>query len=492
MNRAFHRSLRRVLWAAALTLPTAGSLAQTTAKRTPAEAVPLAESAGFRQYSPTNFSDGRPDLDRLTMLDGRIIFDEHINTRFEARENNNDFNSSINSATDASWLLTRFRVGVLFHANDWLKFYVQGQDIRELGGSRPNNVGTLGADGDDVFDILQAWVEIGNETSGASLKVGRQPFNFGNQRLFGNPQWKNSTNAWDAIRLHYASSTWTMDLFTGSPVTFINNKWNQSDTFNTHESRNAIASGAYFSSKTLIPWQSNTDIFLFNQVGNKNSAATGAPLAATGYSNIWNLGTLWKGDPSKLNNWDYELEADVQFGKAAGLNHRAFAGHAGAGYNFKSSWKPRLGVQYNYASGDSNPNDGKSTTFQNMFPGNHAIYGFMDTTGWMNMMNPQVNFSIQPTEKLKVTFDWMTFWNATNGDAWYGANTSTRVRPVTAAAQSASKYRGMELDLNAYYKLNKHVSLQTGYSMYIAGSYLAKTGASDSAHFGYLQMTVHF
>ena len=79
-----------------------------------------------------------------------------FNTRFEGRENNNDFNSAVNGPTDATWLLTRARLGLLFHATDWLKFYVQGQDIRELGGSRPNNVGVLGADGDDVFDLLRS------------------------------------------------------------------------------------------------------------------------------------------------------------------------------------------------------------------------------------------------------------------------------------------------------------------------------------------------
>jgi hypothetical protein len=199
-----------------------------------------------------------------------------------------------------------------------------------------------------------------------------------------------------------------------------------------------------------------------------------------------------KGDPKKLNQWDYELETTFQVGKAAGLNHRAFAGHGGFGYNFTGPWKPRLGFQYNYATGDKDPNDGKSTTFQNYFPGNHALYGFMDTTAWMNMHNPQLNFSVQPTDKLKVTFDVMSFWNATNGDAWYGANTATTVRPVNAAAQSASKYRGTELDVNAWFKLNSHVSLQTGYAFYLAGSYLAKTGASDNAHFGYAQMTINF
>ena len=466
-------------------------LAPPSARAQTREAASISQSSGFAY--PTNFADGRPDLkDRFSLANGRVVFDAQFNTRFEARENNNDFNSSINSATDASWLLTRFRLGALFHVNDWLKFYVQGQDIRELGGSRPNNVGASGADGDDVFDILQAWVDIGNDADGLSLRVGRQPFNYGNQRLLGNPQWLNSTRAWDAVRLHYASATWELDLFSGSPVTFVNNQWNKSDLFNTNEGRNAIDSGAYFSSKSLVPWQSKTDLYILNQRLNKLPGTAGAPLGAAGRTDVWSIGTLMKGDPTKLANWDYDLEMTAQFGKAGGLSHRAFAGHWALGYNFKDTWKPRLGVQYNYASGDRNPTDGRSTTFQNFFPGNHALFGFMDTTAWMNMHNAQVNFSIQPTEKLKLTFDAMAFWNATNNDAWYGANTSTAVRPVNAAARSAGGYRGVEFDVNAWYKINAHVSFQTGYAIFLPGSYLAQTGASDTAHFGYAQLQLNF
>ena len=427
----------------------------------------------------------------LSFGDGRLIVDTHFNSRLEARDNTSDFNDAINAPNDAAWLLTRFRLGALYKPTDWLKFYVQGQDIRELGGSRPNNVGAFGADGDDGFDVLRAWVWIGKD-QGPSLQIGRQEFNYGDQRLLGNPQWLNSSRSWDGIRFHYITDDWSLDVFTGSRVSFINNKWNQSDYFNTHEGRNAFDSGIYFSSKTLVPWQSATDFYLLNDTFNKLPGAPGTPLGAIGKVNVWSLGTRMKGDPDKLNHWDYDFEMVAQFGRSAGLDHRAFAGHWGGGYNFDTPWKPRLGVQYNYASGDDNPTDGKSTTFQNEFPGNHNLYGFMDTTAWMNMHNPQINFKVQPTENLKLTLDYNLYWNATNNDGWFAANTSTLIRPVTPAARSASSYRGQEIDLNAYYKINSHLTAQAGYSVFLPGSYLAQTGASDTAHLGYLQLTFNF
>ncbi len=428
----------------------------------------------------------------LSFADDTLVFDAHANLRFEARANNNDFDATINGPTDDAWLLTRLRLGARFQPASWFKVYVQGQDIREIGGSRPNNVGTLGADGDDVFDVLQGWLEVGPDALGWRLRLGRQPLNYGDQRLLGNPQWLNSTRAWDAVKLQYSAETWQVDAFAGSPVSFLNNQWNKSDYFNIHEGRNAVDAGVYFSAKELLPGQSGTDLYLIHQQMNKLAAGVGAPAGVVGRTSVWSLGTRMKGDPNQLHRWDYDLELVLQAGTAGGLDHRAFAGHWGGGYNFQHPWKPRLGLQFNYATGDGNPADGKSGTFQNYFPGNHALYGFMDTTAWMNVMNPQLNLSLNPTERLRLTADLMAFWNASNADAWYGANTTTMVRVLTPAALAANRYRGSEFDLNAYYKASSHVSLQGGYAFFLAGTYLERTGPHDNAHFAYTQVTLNF
>ena len=88
--------------------------------------------------------------------------------------------------------------------------------------------------------------------------------------------------------------------------------------------------------------------------------------------------------------------------------------------------------------------------------------------------------------------DYHAFWNATNDDAWYRANGVTTVRPLNAASRGASHFRGHEVDFTALYKFNSHVALQTGYSVFFAGDYLADTEASDNAHFGYVQVQFDF
>lgn len=434
-----------------------------------------------------------PSISPLSFDEGRWVFDVQERIRFEVRENNYDFNDAINGPQDASWLLQRFRLGILYAPEPWLKFYIQGQDIREIGGSRPNEVGVLGAEGDDTFDLLKAFVDIGDSKQGPSARVGRQFLSFGDQRLVGPLEWLNQARTFDAAKLRYAAPTWSLDLFVSSPVTAKDHMWNQSDFTDTDESRNSVFSGAYLST-TWVPWQSVTDFYFFNKIENKLSAAAtaGPPLGFAGDTNFYTVGTLMKGDPKKLHGWDYSTEMAFQFGKVAELDHTAFAGNWGIGYNFNGAWKPRIGVQYSYATGDRDPTDGRSETFQNLYPTNHPYYGLMDTASWQNVHDPEINFSISPTPKLKLMADYHAFWNASNDDAWYRANGVTAVRPLNAAARNASHFRGQEVDLTAIYKCGARMSVQAGYSVFFAGSYLADTGPSDNAHFGYLQVQLDF
>jgi len=41
-----------------------------------------------------------------------------------------------------------------------------------------------------------------------------------------------------------------------------------------------------------------------------------------------------------------------------------------------------------------NPRDGKHQTFENLFPTNHKLYGYMDFVGWRNIHNPRLSAAI--------------------------------------------------------------------------------------------------
>src|SRR6185295_9470012 len=84
----------------------------------------------------------------LSFYGGKLVFDFQERMRFEYRENNYDFNNSVDSLTDDSWLLQRVRIGVKWTPEPWISLYAQGQDTREFNSDRPNIIGSMGAEGD--------------------------------------------------------------------------------------------------------------------------------------------------------------------------------------------------------------------------------------------------------------------------------------------------------------------------------------------------------
>jgi Alginate export len=438
----------------------------------------------------------KPEANPLCLMDGKICLDIQERIRFEARENTFDFNSAVDSLTDDVFLLNRFRIGIAFKPVDWLKFYAQGQDAQEWGSDRPDIPGAMGAEGDDNFDLRQAYVQVGPKSF--NLTLGRQVLAYGDERLIGPGEWNNLTKTWDAVRLQIVQPKFSVDLFAGSLVNIYRDSINLSDLFNGSEThRDQIFSGIY-ASTSAVDFQV-MDFYLLaldQEVPNPTAPAITSPATFTGLSgkrtDFVTLGTRIKGDPKKLHGWEYEGEFAFQTGQVADLNLTAFAAHVGAGYNFKCFWNPRLFFEYNYASGDSDPADGDIQTFQNLFPSNHPKYGFMDLFSWQNIHDPELSLKAKPCKQVGLEADLHGFWLANTNDAWYRANGVTKVRPITPASRNASSYVGSEVDLLVTYQPVKFLNIWAGYSHFFAGDYLNATGPSDDADFGYLQATINF
>lgn len=419
----------------------------------------------------------KPDENPLSFFDGKLVFDFEERLRFEYRENNYDFNSRLNTINDDSWLLQRARLGMKFSPTDFFTFYVQGQSSFEFESNRPNIPGVLGAEGDNEIDLFQAYIKIGDRHFNAT--IGRQIMSYGDERLIGAFDWNNLGRTFDAVKLHYGTDTWNIEAFASSVVVPKHGGFDQSDLFDGNGTdRNQVFSGLYFTSTSLIPVQT-TDFYAL-ELHEEYSV---------GDTDFVTLGTRMKADPKKLGGFDYETEMAVQFGNVKGNDLQAFAGHWGAGYNWlQSAWKPRLGIEYNYATGDSNAKDGTVETFQNLFPTNHPFYGTMDLFSWRNLSNPAVSFSVQPTDKIKIKLDYNAFWLANTNDAWYRAGGT----PVVPIHPGANSYVGSEIDLNASWKITKNFILGAGYGHFFNGKYTDGTAASSDADFAYAQVTIKF
>ncbi|MFM2141824.1 MAG: hypothetical protein RLZZ476_368 [Verrucomicrobiota bacterium] len=393
--------------------------------------------------------------------------------RGEIRQNAYDYDSSRSAVTDDAWLLHRIRLGVEWQPVEWLKVAVQGQDVRESFSKRADVPLQNGAEGDDAFDLRLASIELGNPQR-FSAKLGRQVLGYGDERLVGPLEWLNFSRTFDAAKFHCQAKTWWVDVFTSSVVRLHESEFNRSDWLGNGDARHQFFSGVYFSSQ-FLPFQA-TDLYAFH-------------LHETN-SDFLTLGTRLKGDPAKLGGWDYTVELTGQSGRLNGRPLTAYACHLEGGYNWlHTAWKPRLALEYSAGSGDSDPNDGRVHTFQNLFPTNHPPYGLMDTFSWQNMHNLVLRLSAQPHAKVKTTLDLHSFWLNTTGDAWYRANGTTQVRAINP---NARRHAGCEVDFTVNAKLSQHLDMLLGYSHFFAGAYLADTGASDDANFAYLMLTLNY
>jgi hypothetical protein len=432
---------------------------------------------------------------------GPFCLDLEERLRVEAQQNLYTFNNLVHSPTNGTWLQQRFRLGVAWQPVSWFKAYVQGQSSLEAFAQRNTVPGLSGAEGNDPYNLHQAYLEIGDPKEfPLVLKVGRQELVYGDQRLIGNFDWNNFGRTFDAVKLSLVQPHWQLDLFASSVVVVQRDRFDKSDLFDgNNNDRDQIFSGLYFTAKDLSfgtvdlysLWLSESSGTVSNQ---QSSVATTRPLtgATSKESSFGTFGGRVFGDPAKLNGWEFNVEGAYQAGTVRGLDLSAFAVHAGAGYNFKLPWNPRLFVEYNYASGDSNPKDGGDQTFQNLFPTNHGLYGIMDNFSWQNLSSPAISLTVTPIKNVTFKALFYGFWLANTNDSWYRANGLTTERPLNAAAEKASSFCGTELDLIANWKVNQHLSFEAGYSHFFAGTYLENTGIADDANFGYGMVKIKF
>jgi hypothetical protein len=452
--------------------------------------------------------------DPISFQNGKVVFDIQERLRYEIRENNFDFNSRGNalSITDDAFLHNRLRIGMRLKPNDWVNAYLQTQDSREIESKRPDDPGFFGSEGDQYFSLRQANVTIANyKEKPYGVTLGRQELSYGDERLIGAFDWNNIGRVFDGVRARYQQPQWNIEGFAVMPVSQYTAHFDVPDT----EDR---FFGAYYQT-SYIPKQI-TELYAFFR--NKTSIDSGFPTGGfnlgtdkagiqvgTQAGDYTTIGSRIKSVPGKLGPWDYGMEIAGQLGTLISNSSdtnvpdattsrkdlRAWAAHVMGGYTFPGKERPRLGVEYNYASGDSDPADGTSESFQNLFPTNHKFYGFMDVFAWRNMHNARAQANITLFTKLALQADYHAFWIADGSDAWFRANATTPVRGVgTGAARRdiADKFAGQELDLTFTYPVAKWWRLHGGYSHFFAGDYLHDTGAASDADFTYLISTFVF
>ena len=165
-------------------------------------------------------------------------------------------------------------------------------------------------------------------------------------------------------------------------------------------------------------------------------------------------------------------------------------GTTGAGYTFGDcAWQPRLGLLYDYASGDADPTDGTHETFNQHYPLGHAWLGYLDLVGRSNIHAIKAQLKVKPSKKITAWADFHMFYADQDEDALYSAGGAATRRLATGAG---SQSIGQELDLTAKVVLDVHTAALLGYAYMWTGEFIDRTGDNDNPSLVYAQIEYKF
>jgi len=176
--------------------------------------------------------------------------------------------------------------------------------------------------------------------------------------------------------------------------------------------------------------------------------------------------------------YDVDVEAAGQMGRAhassaptdqRALDVAAWYLHGSTGFTWSPSWVPRLGVEYDYGSGDTSPVDGKWNRFDSLFGnrrvdlGPTSIYGAL---GRENIDTVGIRMSAAPTSRLDAFAAYRWVGLAAAADAF----ASTGLRDSSGRA---GRDGGRQLDVRArVWLVPRLVRVEAGVTHLLAGRFM--------------------
>lgn len=371
-----------------------------------------------------------------------------------------------------AYVLNRLRLNMSVLPSPWLRFQFQMQDSR-VGGK---NLKPYAPPFADTFDLRLAYMEFGDsEHKHASLRVGRQEINLGEERLVGSSAWTNTARSFDAARLTLVEGRYRLDAFAASPVVL------HDGDVGDHIPGNNLH-GLYGGIENIVP-DSKIEPYLFWRLNQRQKTEHGT----VGDLDFTTAGVRWAG--RLPHAFDYSIDVARQNGSLGTDRIGAWAGHWLIGYTLPQRWRPRLLAEFNYATGDGNAKDGRRHTFDQLFPSGHDKYGLGDQVGWRNILHGRTGIEFKPAAKWTGITRFSSYWLADAHDALYNTAGAAVVR---RADGSAGRFVGTEVDAMVNYTYSKQLQIGGGCVHLFPGTFLNKTTPGKAYNYPYLMLTATF
>ena len=428
----------------------------------------LVASSAIAQQEMYPKKEGVPQPLVWSDLPGWLTLDMELRGRTEEQTS-----LGYDAGKDRLYELTRVWGGVTARATGWMIVYAQFMDLHALGLPLRNVASNMR----DTFDLRQGYVDFHSRPNEVQthLFVGRQELKFGDQRVVGISDWTNTSRTWDGFDLRLGDKH-RVDVFSTSVVTV-------HPTSLDNHGAGLTFHGVEGTLTKVVP---NTTINPFVLVHatrgvTSNQGVVGDKVAVT-------FGSYYE---TKLPfGFDSSGTGDLQRGPYSNDSIHAGAGIFRFGYAAPLAWKPHLGVEYDYATGNAHRDLNRYGTYDQQYPSNHDAFGLVDLFGFQNIKQDRLNFSFDPSINFLVLFQTSSLHLQTTKDTVYsGAGTSVFATP---SGGFRSDDIGTEFDASAKYIWKKSFVTNIGVGHFFPGAVMTQAKHGVPLTLAYLQFTYRF
>jgi hypothetical protein len=467
-------------------LGSSGALAQAPTTRPALLAEPWNED-----WSSLKNPGNRADLfDPIKYIPLNSAGDVYLSLGGQVRERYELFNNSLFGAgpqDNGGYFLTRLLAHGDLHVGSNLRFYAE-----ILSAMEDDRSGGPRATDSNEIDLRQAFADFripfDGAQQGVTFRVGRQDLSYGAQRLIGPLDWSNTRRTFEGVRGMLSSGSNQLDFFWVRPVIVDNEGLDNGDG-------NTSFAGLYdtLALPHLFDAAARSKLELYGLLLNRASgpAVDTAPAIAADVD-VYTIGARLSSTPKPF---DFDIEADYQFGEAGAGPINAYSIAADVGYTFANvSLTPRINLGFDLASGDRDAGDADVQTFNQLFPTGHLYFGYIDVIGRQNIVDfhPGLQLSLLKNaayaRSITLRADYHFFWRQSDDDGVYNAAGGL----LRGDLGSDERSIGSELDLLLSWQVDNHLSSYVGYSHFFAGGFLDDTGPSEDVDFLYAAVQYTF
>lgn len=198
---------------------------------------------------------------------------------------------------------------------------------------------------------------------------------------------------------------------------------------------------------------------------------------------------------------DYEFELVYQFGDSRAsrsgsdttdLDHKAFFHHSEVGYSLEGSWKPRIALELDVASGDDDPTDGENNRFDTLYGARRGEFGPTSIYGPFarsNLFTPGLRLDLAPRDDVGLMFSYRLHSLESDRDAWTAAGV---VDPTGNSGDDLGQFAEVRVRWKA---VPDSVHFEGGVGRHFTGSFVDNApnsnGEGDTTY-AYLEVTFSF